>query len=235
MSGEIPNKYLNDEVTSPQAFFSTLETIVRNENEPEEYEFLILEEMEIGMVTEVSTSDEEVHICIGDEIVEIEECDSIRKDTETESCNQDDQLSLEGENKASVSGVLKETVENVNSFENFDINCNFLDALTPSVDQNLNFSELSAQEIISDVENNDFVLSWLSSLNELTTINDTDLDIGTTLNDEIPAKEELRSFILTRKTKIADRVDRQDDVGQQHNLRPRNGNVLVLPRRRKVE
>lgn len=231
LSGEIPNKYLNDEVTSPLAFFSTTETIIRNENEPEEYEFLLLEEMEIGMVTEVSTSNEEVHLCSGDETVETEYSDSISKNTETESCNQDNQLSLEGEDNACESGMLEETVENVDSYENFDINCNFLEGLTSSVDQNLNCPEPSSQEIISDVENSDFVLSWLSSLNELTAINDTDLDISATLNDEIPAKEELRSFILTQKTKITDRVDRQDDVGRQHNLRPRNGNVMLLPRK----
>lgn len=228
LPGELQNGYFREEIISPLTFLSTLETIIGNDNEQRvEYEFLPLKELEIGMVTEVSTSgdaddaEEEGQQTIG----ATDDCDLAEKDAETESCVQDNQPYAESEESEYLSSVLEEIFESSNSYESHDMNWNLLQ--DPA--QNFYQNEVDVREIISGVDSgDDLVMSWLSGLNGVTTISDSDLDmpdVRESLSDRIPAKEELRSFILGRRTQAADsdKICHED----QRCLRPRTDHVGV--------
>lgn len=262
LPGEFRDGYLTEEMAPPPPTltFSTLDlTVDRRNDDDDEYDFLPLVEMEIGMVTEVTTTTEDdgKHGCYHGYVQVVEDYNSTVDSRDSVTTGS---YPHRGNNPHSSDGgsvyVSSIREEVIGSDVAYDLNRNFfLEAVDRTSDNDDNDDNIDndGNGTIPGLDN-DFIVSWLSSLNEatMTTVDATDLDIvaddlyivaddldivaddrAATLNDRTPiAKEELRSFLLTRKnTKNTDLANRRGGLDQRHDLHPRSGSVTNLLRR----
>lgn len=233
-------QYYSQEVTSPLTFFSTFETVVNTETDHNAYDIIPMEELDVGMVTEVTTTSEDPEDVEHRAIIPIAvECELTGSENETETCDLENQT-YSGDDGSYTADILSEVVS---SSLRADVEQNHENLVSSSDGCNvsLDINSENLNELVADVCGDDLVFAWLSGLDENTTINTTDFEALVLPDadrcggsDVGLAKDELRSFLLSRKMKTNVVLEPVEDFEVPRNRRSGHEDITGTRKRTKV-